>query len=403
MLIATGCLTQQTLAGQVAVVTGASGGIGFEAARALIWLGARVVIAEVNKAGGRQAEMRLVQEFGPAAASSIHTDVGDEGSVERLKREALRCYGRVDIVINNATIAPLGTVKDVPIKEWDASYHVNLRGPVLLARAFLPSMLARNKGVFVCVSSLGTAFMGAYESFKAAQVHLARTINDEVERTSVIAFTIGPGFVPTQTASSSIPKLAALLDKPVDELREILVAHTLSVEAAGAGFAAAAALAERYRGQEISSVQALMDAGIEWASKSPATQLALTPEQVKQALAVCRRVRATLAEQSAGWQQRNPFERQWLVRTFRQYAELPVEEWLNSLQQLEQKLAVGDVTGLAKIRVPFKGLAGYYAHLHEMAKGYVKDPVQREEQLHIVAGWQAEVEQLDALLVLRDE
>ena len=73
-----------------------------------------------------------------------------------------------------------------------------------------------------------------------------------VSERRVVAFTIGPGFVPTQTAASSIPRLAALLGKPVDELRDTPVAHTLSAEAAGAGFAAAVALAERYRGQEIS-------------------------------------------------------------------------------------------------------------------------------------------------------
>jgi len=395
MLIATGSLTRQSLAGKVALVTGAGGGIGFEAARALLWLGARVVIAEINSKAGREVESRLLDEFGAGAARFIHTDVGDERSVRHLARQATREFGRVDVVINNATLAPLGAIQDVPIRAWDASYRVNLRGPALLARAFVPGMVARKWGVFVCVSSQGTAFMGAYETLKAAQVHLARTINDEVEGSGVIAFTIGPGFAPTQTAASSIPKLAALMGKPADELRELLEPHTLSVEAAGAGFAAAVALAERYRGQEISSVQALMDAGIELAQATrAASQPALTPEQMELALAACRRVRATLAEQSAGWKERNIFEQQWLVRTFKQYAQMPVEAWLKTLEQLEQALAAREAAGATAVHAPFAGLARYYAHLHDMAKGYIKEPTQREGQLRIVQGWQADVEEL---------
>jgi len=306
MLIATGTLTRQSLAGKVVLVTGAGGGIGLEAARALLWLGAHVIIAEINRRAGQAAEASLASEFGRGTAQFIHTDVGDERSVNRLASQAARDFGQVDGVLNNATLALLGAVQSVPVKDWDASYRVNLRGPVLLARTFLPGMLARRSGVFVCVSSTGAAFMGAYETFKAAQVHLARTLDDELQGTGVLAFTIGPGFVPTQTASSSIPRLAAMMGKPVEELRELLKPHTISVEAAGAGFAAAIALADRYRGQEISSVQALLDAGVELpqATQEPVST-SLTSEQIAQALALCRRVRATLAEQSAGWKQRS--------------------------------------------------------------------------------------------------
>ena len=136
------------------------GGIGYEACRSLIWLGARVIVAEINKKNGQESARRLNEEFGPASAFFVPTDVGDEKSVGMLAKEAIRHYGKVDIVINNATIAALGAVKDVPIATWDVSYRVNLRGPVLLARAFVPAMIERKYGVFVCVSSLGTAYMG---------------------------------------------------------------------------------------------------------------------------------------------------------------------------------------------------------------------------------------------------
>lgn len=299
----------------------------------------------------------------------VRTDVGDENSVKNLARRAEKTYGQVDIVLNNATIAPLGAVRDVDIKTWDASYRVNLRGPVLLAHAFIPGMVARNWGVFVCVSSAGGAYMGAYESFKAAQVHLCTTLNEELENTAVAAFTIGPGFVPTQTATSSLSKLAAMMGKSEKEMLEMVKAHTLSIEAAGAGFAAAVAMAARYRGQEISSIQALADAGITLSASEPGTgERLLTSKQLEQALTLCRAVRATLAERSAGWKERSVFKRQWLVRTFRQKASLSVEEWLRVLKQLEEALERQDSAALTMINAPLDRLAAYYGRLYEMAK-----------------------------------
>jgi hypothetical protein len=324
--------------------------------------------------------------------------VGDESSVRNLARRAEKAYGRVDIVVNNATVAPLGAVEGVDIKTWDASYRVNLRGPVLLARTLIPGMKARNWGVFVCVSSTGGAYMGAYESVKAAQVHLAATLNEELEGTGVAAFTIGPGFVPTQTATSSVPALAAMMGKSEKEMHEVLKAFTLSVEAAGAGFAAAVAMASGYRGQEISSIQALTDAGITVPVSDRKTELSsLTPEQSERALALCRDVHATLAKESASWKERSVFERQWLMRTFRQKASLSVDEWLRALEQLQSALEQQTPASVMP-SVALDRLAAYYAHLHEMAKGYAKDPAERDEQLRIVKGWQAAVEELDALL-----
>jgi len=401
MLIETGTLSRQSLAGQVAIVTGAGRGIGFEAARALIWLGAHVVIAEIDKNAGKDAAGRLAAELGMGTVTFIQTDVGDEQSVARLANKALSENGKVDIVLNNATIAPLGAVKDVSIKDWDASYRVNLRGPVLMTRAFVPDMLARDYGVLVCVSSAGQAYMGMYEILKTAQVELANTLNSELKGTGVITFTIGPGFVPTQTALSSIPRLAAMLNMEERELLNMVKEHTISVEAAGAGFAAAIALANRYRGKEISSTAALYDAGIELPIEKQEQQIPkalLTSEELEKALSLCRKVRKTLEGQAQGWKQRAMFERQWMIRTFKKHASMTVEQWLEKLERLECCLEEQDLTALTTVHIPYSALAGYYAYLYEAAKGYVKDPVQREEQLGIVRGWQEEAEQLKELL-----
>ena len=398
MLIVTGRLTRESLAGQVAVVTGAGNGIGFEAARALAWLGARVVIAEIDRDSGKAAETRLLEELGPDCALFVRTDVGDVRSVAGLAKRALSAYARVDIVINNATVASLGAVKDVPIEDWDTSYGVNLRGPVLLAKEFLPGMLERDYGVFACVLSFGQAYMGAYETLKAAQAGLMSTLDGELEGTGVIAFSIGPGFVPTETALAAIPELAEMLGAVAAELYAAVEEHTISVEAAGAGFAAAVAQAERYRGREIDSRMALLDVGIDVPSGREATESNLSDKEFERALVLCRGVRATLAEQSAGWLERSRFERQWMVNSFKKQGGMPVEQWLYRLERLEQCLEARDNLTLSTINAPLDSLVAFYALLHQAGEGYLKDPAEREEQLAILSGWQEEAEQLRELL-----
>jgi NAD(P)-dependent dehydrogenase (short-subunit alcohol dehydrogenase family) len=386
-------LSPDTLRGEIVVVTGAGGGVGYEASRALLWLGANIVIAEVNSESGQQAADWLGKEFDASRVLFVRTDVGDEASVANLVEVANRKFGKVDVVLNNATIATLGMVKDLPIETWDASYRVNLRGPVLLARTFLPGMLKRNHGIFICVSSSGTAFLGGYETFKAAQVHLANTLDAELEGTDVIAFTIGPGLVPTETANRAVEKLAPLMGMTVKQFFEMNKSIVLSVEEAGAGFAAAVALAAQFRGQEISSIQALKSAGWDSGEAETVTGSTLDAGRRAQALELCRRVCTTLLEQSSGWKQRSLFERQWVIRDFKKTAGMPVEEWLEALARLEASLQPSGEPSQIPV-LPISRLAGYYNHLAELTKGYEKNAAKLEENLRHVYRWKDEADLL---------
>jgi NAD(P)-dependent dehydrogenase (short-subunit alcohol dehydrogenase family) len=395
MVISKFGLKQNALQGQTVVVTGAGGGIGFEAARALLWLGANVVIAEIHQPSGRKAEVALEHEFGKDRVLFVATDVGEEASVRNLYNLSVLAFGKVDAVINNATIAVLGKVTEVPVEEWDRSYHVNLRGPVIMAKTFLPDMIERNHGAFACVSSTGTAFLGGYETFKAAQVHLANTLDAELEGTDVSAYTIGPGLVPTETASKAVAKLAPQMGMSVEQFFEMNKGAVLSVEEAGAGFAASIMFAEKFRGQEISSIQALKAADINFGSVEVEKVTAgINSEKREQAQALCDAVYITLKEQSLGWKSRSLFERQWVIRDFKKTASMPVEEWLTSLERLKDELAgTGTIT-----RMPLEKLAGYYEHLADLAKGYEKDPVKLEENLRHVYEWRDEVQELEISL-----
>ena len=134
MLISKGNFGQDSLKGEVVVVTGAGRGIGFEAARALVWLGAKVVIAEINEKNGKAAQEVINEEFGEGKAVFVKTDIGEPEDIEHLAEMAQKKFGKIDAVLNNATVFPMGAIKDVPIDSWDFSYRVNLRGPVLLGK-----------------------------------------------------------------------------------------------------------------------------------------------------------------------------------------------------------------------------------------------------------------------------
>jgi len=407
-LISTGNLERGCLSGQVAVVTGAGRGIGFEAARALVWLGARVAIAEINPLTGKSAADRINSEFGPGKALFIRTDIGSTRDVRRLARKLTRTWGQVDIVLNNATLAPVGSIHDTPIRDWDLSYRVNVRGPVLLARAFLPGMLARHSGTFVCVSSSPGPFMGPYETMKSAQVELANIAAGETENSGVHIFAIGPGIVRTPALAAAMPKLAKLYGKTVDEFFAMSAAHELSPEAAGAGFAAAIVLAPRFHGQMLGSKQALQIAEIDLpesaigqfqsVSVAASPPPPPTPEVMEQAAGLCREVHTTLEEQAQGWQERPLFERQWVVRDFRKEAGMPVEQWLEALARLQDLLFGRDWQGAINLRLPLQQLAHYYQHLAKLAEGYEKDPETRRKNMEIVSGWRESVLMLDAQL-----
>jgi len=391
-------LTQDSLKHEVAIVTGAGRGIGHEAARALLWLGANVAVAEIDEKTGKASVESLEKEFGKGKAIFVKTDVGDDKDVEKLAGEVLKRWGKVDIVLNNATVFPIGEVKDTPIKKWDFSFRVNLRGPVLMARTFLPDMIRRRHGVFVCVSSSGAApFMGAYEVFKTAQGELASTIAAEVEGKEVYAFTIGPGIVRTPGFMEGGSQVASFLGKTLDDLLEMNKSFEISSEAAGAGFAASIVLASKYHGQETSSIQALREIGIVLETEkspqtAPSTANLEQPVSGSKPFELYKNMMKTYMGQSAGWKKRNLFERQWIARDFKKNTGISIDEMAAALKLIESKMS-NQTPPQDSIKTLDK-LAAYYKHQQDQLKGFEKDPQKLEKNLKIIDGWISEIKNL---------
>jgi NAD(P)-dependent dehydrogenase (short-subunit alcohol dehydrogenase family) len=402
MIIESGTLTRGQMAGEVCIVTGAGRGIGLETARALAWLGAKVVIAEIDRDTGREAEAALRQEFGDDAALFVPTDVSSEESVRELKTEVEKKYGRVDAVINNATAFRMGAVTDVSIDGWDLAYRVNVRGPVLLAQAFLPGMVSKDHGCFLCVSSSGAApYMGAYEVFKTAQVELARVLEAEMEGKNVHALTIGPGMVRTPGSEEGIAVLAPLYRKSVEEVYAMSRDVSLTAEEAGAGFAAAVALAERFRGQEISSFAALRAIGIDIGRKAKVTG-ELTEAQWSAAEELAGRALSDLEEQYRSWKDMAVFKRQWIQRDFKKGAGMPAEQWLDSFRALSTAIAERDASRIGSLSLPLDNLIAQYIHMMEMLSEYEKDPAKLSVGKKAIERWIDDAEALrDVLSPLR--
>jgi NAD(P)-dependent dehydrogenase (short-subunit alcohol dehydrogenase family) len=406
MLISESKFTRETLKDEVAVVTGAGRGIGYETARALVWLGAKVVIAEIDEKNGKAAEESINREFGADKAFFIPTDIGNEDDITHLAETAKKKYGKIDIVLNNATVFPMGAVKDAGIDAWDLSYNVNLRGPVLLAKKILPDMLERKHGVFVCVSSSGAApFMGPYEVFKTAQVELANTLSAEVEGTGVYAFTIGPGISKTPGFIEGGGKVAAFMGMSLDALFELNKNAQISPEAAGTGFALAVAQAQKYHGQETSSIQVLREANISFGQEETAQEqatsqkeaaVAAKPAEKRSVTELYQAVLKTFMDQSEGWKKRNLFERQWVSRDFKKNTGYSIDEMQTTLKALGDKLTPG--TQKAEYTEAVNKVKEYYVHQQEQLKGFEKNPQKLAENLKIMDRWIEDAKALTAAL-----
>lgn len=143
----------------VAVVTGASRGIGRATALALAREGASVVCtarssddAPTKLPGTIEETVRMVRETGGTAVA-VPCDVSREEQVEALAERTLGEFGRVDVLVNNAAVNAMAPFAETPLKRWDLVLNVNLRGTVMCTRAFLPAMIERGGGSIVNVSS----------------------------------------------------------------------------------------------------------------------------------------------------------------------------------------------------------------------------------------------------------
>ncbi|MDZ7749912.1 MAG: SDR family oxidoreductase [Halofilum sp. (in: g-proteobacteria)] len=188
------------LDGRVALVTGASGGIGRSMARALAGAGARVVVS----ARRRERLDETVAAIGEAGgtARALPADLGALERLDEVAADAIEAFGRVDILVNAAGINLREPVAEVSVEGWRRTIDIHLGTPFFLARALVPGMRERGWGRIINLASLQSlrAFPDSlpYGSAKGGVVQMTRAMAEAWSRDGVNCNAIGPGFVETE-------------------------------------------------------------------------------------------------------------------------------------------------------------------------------------------------------------
>lgn len=210
----------------VALITGAGRGIGRATAEAFSAEGYTVVLAEILTTLGRRAAEALIRTG--ARAVFVRTDVANPASVSRVVAAALQRFGRIDCLVNNAGVLSVGPLARLSVRGLDRMVAVNLRGPLLLARAALPAMLRQGSGSIINVASqLGKYGLGEYVVYCATKfgvVGFTEALAMELAGTNIKVWAVCPGLVDTPMARKTgvSPRERAGLIRPEAVARAIV-------------------------------------------------------------------------------------------------------------------------------------------------------------------------------------
>jgi NAD(P)-dependent dehydrogenase (short-subunit alcohol dehydrogenase family) len=211
------------LAGRVALVTGASRGIGRAYALALADAGAAVVVTArtvgpteaADPPVGSLAEVLAAIRAVGGTGWALAGDLTDVASIERMVADALATAGRIDVLVNNAGVFPHHDSLAITPEEWDHSFAVNVRGPYFAARAVLPQMIERGSGSIVNITSLtarptvlgsaGHTDLLTYAVSKAALERLTTFLAEDLRPFGIAVNALSPGGVLTESWRTAAP------------------------------------------------------------------------------------------------------------------------------------------------------------------------------------------------------
>jgi 3-oxoacyl-[acyl-carrier protein] reductase len=184
---------------KVALVTGAASGIGRATAALFGEEGAKVMCADLDGGGAEQVARQIADGGGEAASTQI--DVSRGGDCERMVRETVERWGRLDVLVNNAGIYFVLPLAQVPEEEWDRLIDINLKGVYLGCKHAIPQMVSQGKGVIVNTASIaglrGFANWTTYSASKGGVVQLTKALAMELARLNVRVNCVCPGIIDT--------------------------------------------------------------------------------------------------------------------------------------------------------------------------------------------------------------
>ena len=201
----------------VAIVTGAASGIGRSIAQALAQRGDRVVVADIDKAGGEAAADALDARF-------VQADLSQREDCQRLITETLKRYSRVDILVNNAGFQHIESIETLPPEIWDKMIAVMLTAPFLLTQHVWQAMKANGWGRIINISSIhgrvASPFKSAYVTAKHGLIGFTRSAALEGGAHGITVNAICPGYVQTPLVEEQIADQARTHQLTRDEVLE---------------------------------------------------------------------------------------------------------------------------------------------------------------------------------------
>ena len=206
-----------SLKDKVALVTGASQGIGRDTALALAEAGAKVAVAARNE----EKLSTLVADIAAAGgtAFTVKMDVAEAEQVKAGFKQVLEKFGRLDILVNNAAITRDGLAMRMKAADWEAVLRTNLTGAHLCIQQALPTMMKARAGRIINISSIvaqsGNAGQANYVAAKAGIIGLTKAIAIEIASRNITVNAVAPGFIET-------PMTAVLADKVKEELKTLI-------------------------------------------------------------------------------------------------------------------------------------------------------------------------------------
>ncbi|MFO0689077.1 MAG: glucose 1-dehydrogenase [Myxococcota bacterium] len=204
------------LAGRVAIVTGGASGIGRATCLALSACGASVVVADLNADGARRVAGEVEARGGRAHPQQV--DLGDEAAIREMIESAVRVFGGLDVLHNNAAdsdpalMAADGAIVDLTSEVWDRNMRINLRAPMLGCKYAIPHMIRRGGGSIINTSSAsgltGDVVRAAYAASKAGLGSLTQNVAVQYGKQGIRCNAVAPGVIATPALEANVPKAA---------------------------------------------------------------------------------------------------------------------------------------------------------------------------------------------------
>ncbi|MEN9871046.1 MAG: hypothetical protein RLZZ171_2034 [Cyanobacteriota bacterium] len=190
----------QHLKDQVAIITGASRGIGKAAALALVTQGAKVVINYARSNDAAEATVKEITDAG-GEAIAVQADVSQSAEVDNLIKTTLDKFGRIDVLVNNAGITKDTLLLRMKPEQWQAVIDLNLTGVFLCTKAVSKTMLKQRSGRIINIASvagqMGNPGQANYSAAKAGVIGFTKTVAKELANRGITVNAVAPGFIET--------------------------------------------------------------------------------------------------------------------------------------------------------------------------------------------------------------